>query len=78
MVPESMEARTVSIGRIITRTFTVMRNNPVAVFGIAFLFAALPQLILGDPTVILSTQMRQIFTARAAAIMVLLALLAGV
>jgi hypothetical protein len=38
--------RSVSIGRIFSRAFGTLGNNPVATFGIAFLFGALPSLIL--------------------------------
>ncbi|MGK2910267.1 MAG: hypothetical protein ACSLE1_10795 [Sphingobium sp.] len=39
------EERTFSIGKILTRAFGVMGDNPIAVFGIALLFGALPQQI---------------------------------
>lgn len=38
--------RTFSIGAIMGRAFGVMFANPVAVFGIAFLFGAIPQLVM--------------------------------
>ncbi len=41
------EESRVSIGRIFSRAFGVMGNNPVAIFGIAFLFGALPQTLYG-------------------------------
>lgn len=37
--------RDVSIGRVLSRSFGVMGDNPVAVFGIAFLLGALPQFL---------------------------------
>jgi uncharacterized membrane protein len=37
------EEQSFSIGKILGRAFGVMGDNPVAVFGIAFLFGALPQ-----------------------------------
>lgn len=40
------EDRTVSIGRIFGRTFETIVNNPVATLGIAFLFGALPSLLM--------------------------------
>lgn len=40
------EDRNVSIGRVLGRAFGVMGGNPVTVFGIAFLFGALPQTLL--------------------------------
>ncbi|HYJ82579.1 MAG TPA: hypothetical protein VEW26_07050 [Allosphingosinicella sp.] len=42
----SGEDRTVSIGRLLTRAFGTIRSNPVATLGIAFLFGALPSLLL--------------------------------
>lgn len=40
------EDRNVSIGSVLGRAFGVMGGNPVTVFGIAFLFGALPQTLL--------------------------------
>lgn len=40
------EGRTVSIGRIFGRTFDTITKNPVATFGIAFLFGALPSIAM--------------------------------
>jgi hypothetical protein len=39
------EERSLSIGTILSRTFGTLSDNPVATFGIAFLFGALPQLL---------------------------------
>jgi uncharacterized membrane protein len=36
----------VSLGRIFSRAFGVMGHNPLVIFGIAFLFGALPQMIV--------------------------------
>jgi hypothetical protein len=41
------EDRSVSIGRIFTRAFGTIGSNPVATLGIAFLFAALPETVIG-------------------------------
>ncbi|HYG47426.1 MAG TPA: YciC family protein [Allosphingosinicella sp.] len=38
--------RNVSMGRIFSRAFGTLGSNPVATFGIAFLFGALPSLVL--------------------------------
>jgi hypothetical protein len=35
---------TMSVSRVFSRTFAVIRDNPVTVFGISFLFGALPSL----------------------------------
>jgi hypothetical protein len=40
------EDRTVSIGRIFGRTVDTIVNNPVATLGIAFLFGAIPSLLM--------------------------------
>lgn len=40
------EDRTVSIGRIFGRTFDTIVSNPVATLGIAFLFGAIPSLLI--------------------------------
>ena len=37
---------TMSVGRVFTRGFGVIVDNPLAVFGIAFLFGALPSVVL--------------------------------
>jgi hypothetical protein len=37
--------RSVSVGRVFSRTFGVMGSNPVVVFGFALLLSAIPQLI---------------------------------
>ncbi|HJT41009.1 MAG TPA: hypothetical protein VJ762_11820 [Sphingobium sp.] len=39
------EERSLSIGTVLSRTFGTLGDNPVATFGIAFLFGALPQLL---------------------------------
>ncbi|SEQ84877.1 hypothetical protein [Sphingobium sp. YR768] len=39
----SGEERSFSIGTVLSRTFGTLGNNPIATFGIAFLFGALPQ-----------------------------------
>jgi len=39
-------ARTVSIGRIFSRAFETMGSNPITVFGISFLFTALPTFVV--------------------------------
>jgi uncharacterized membrane protein len=44
----------VSLGRIFSRAFGVMGHNPLVIFGIAFLFGALPQMIVSG---ILATAM---------------------
>jgi hypothetical protein len=41
-----MQDRSVSIGRIFGRAFGTLGSNPVATFGIAFLFGALPSLFV--------------------------------
>jgi hypothetical protein len=41
-----VEDRTVSIGRIFGRTFETIVKNPVATLGIAFLFGAIPSLLI--------------------------------
>lgn len=41
------EERNVSIGRVFGRAFGTIAANPVATLGIAFLFGALPSLLLG-------------------------------
>lgn len=41
------EDRSVSIGRVFGRAFGTIAANPVATLGIAFLFGALPSLLLG-------------------------------
>jgi len=46
--------RSLSIGRVFSRAFAVIGNNPVGTFGIALLLAALPQLLIGY----VSTSMR--------------------
>lgn len=38
--------RRISIGRVFSLAFDVMRGNPVAVFGISFLFGALPGVLI--------------------------------
>ena len=38
--------RTVSIGRIFSRAFATMGSNPVTVFGISFVFGALPGVVI--------------------------------
>lgn len=43
---DSIQGRTVSIGRIFNRAFATMGSNPVTVFGISFVFGALPGLVL--------------------------------
>lgn len=44
--PMAGHDRDVSIGRIFSRAFATLRSNPVATLGVAFLFAALPSLLL--------------------------------
>lgn len=39
------EERSLSIGTVLSRTFGTLGDNPLATFGIAFLFGALPQLL---------------------------------
>lgn len=39
------EERSLSIGTVLSRTFGTLSDNPMATFGIAFLFGALPQLL---------------------------------
>jgi len=41
------EERNVSIGRVFSRAFGTIGGNPVVTLGIAFLFGALPSLLLG-------------------------------
>lgn len=43
----SVEERSVSIGRIFSRAFGTIGANPVTTLGIAFLFGALPSLLIG-------------------------------
>lgn len=43
----SVEERSVSIGRIFGRAFGTIAANPVTTLGIAFLFGALPSLLIG-------------------------------
>jgi hypothetical protein len=43
---QAAEGGDVSLGRIFSRAFGVMGHNPLVVFGIAFLFGALPKLLL--------------------------------
>lgn len=40
------EDRTVSIGRLLSRAFGTIGSNPVATLGIAFLFGALPSMLI--------------------------------
>jgi uncharacterized membrane protein len=42
---QATEGGDVSLGRIFSRAFGVMGHNPLVIFGIAFLFGALPQAI---------------------------------
>jgi len=44
------EDRSFSIGRVFNRAFSVMGKYPLAVFGVAFLVGALPQLVFGLAT----------------------------
>jgi hypothetical protein len=46
-VATGAEDRSVSIGRVFSRAFGTIGSNPVATFGIAFLFGALPSALLG-------------------------------
>jgi MFS family permease len=43
---QTVDGRDVSLGRIFSRAFGVMGHNPLVIFGIAFLFGALPQMIV--------------------------------
>lgn len=44
------EDRSVSIGRIFSRAFSTMAGNPVTVFGVSFVFGALPGVVLNYVT----------------------------
>ena len=54
--------RSLSVGRVFSRAFSVMGNNPLVTFGVAFLLAALPQLVISYAT----TSMRLDLTQRGA------------
>jgi hypothetical protein len=58
----TMEDRSLSIGRVFSRAFSVMGNNPLVTFGVAFLLGALPQLAVSYAT----TGMRIDLTQRGA------------
>src|SRR3954462_4528646 len=51
--------RSLSIGRVFSRAFSVMGNNPIVTFGVAFLLAALPQLVVNYATMGLRLDMTQ-------------------
>lgn len=42
-IANSSEDRSFSIGTVLSRAFGVMGDNPITIFGISFLFGALPQ-----------------------------------
>lgn len=50
------EDRRVSIGRLLSRAFGTIGSNPVATLGIAFLFGALPSLLLTYAVQVLGTE----------------------
>jgi hypothetical protein len=50
------EDRTVSIGRVFSRAFGTLGSNPVATLGIAFLFGALPSLLIAWAVQTLGTE----------------------
>lgn len=43
---DAATARSVSIGRVIGRAASALRTNPATMFGIAFVFGALPQMVI--------------------------------
>lgn len=47
MATLAFEDRSMSIGRVFGRAFETLRHNPSVMFGIAFLFRALPGAVLG-------------------------------
>lgn len=42
-----IDGETMSVGRVFSRTAAVIKDNPVTVFGIAFVFGALPSVLFG-------------------------------